>query len=1139
MASFSGAFKTGVKAPVKICTVNVRGLRDKNKRRGVWAFLNSLDFDVCLLQEVHLRDDGDVKEFVKEWRRGESRWGVGGVHSTGVGVLFKGSHSSVRDCFSFVQGRVLVVDFDQGGNKFRLINVYAQAEGAGRRELFCGLDTVMCTDRLLILGGDFNVSLDRGGDNSGRHLETLIKNYSLVDVFRSCSPADPGFTWCNSRGNRSRLDYFFVDKEHGVVDAELLPVWFSDHVVLKITIEVSAPVFGRGCWRLNMGVLGEEGFRKAFVELYRGWVGLRPNCSSVVSWWEGVKEKVAVLARDFCRWKKGKEVGAFRSVRRRLQKLYGDWNRGGYFDSEEVDRCMAWQKRWCEARAEEYRVRARKEVFEGDEKCSAFFFKTVRAASAGTVVAGFRGEDGVLRTDAQGLLEVATEFYKRLFGEQAVEEEIGERFLGMLDARVPEAVRAVLELPISLEELTAALKGLKSGKVPGMDGIPKEFYEEFWDILGPDLLLVFQSVLEEGRLSPTMREGVVSLLFKKGDPEALENWRPITLLGADYKILARVLAGRLGLAMPHVVHEDQTCGVAGRSVFFNLQLVRDAISWVEDRGLPLVLVSLDQEKAFDRVSHSFLFRVLERLGFGGYFLKWLRLMYREVGSRVKVNGHVGDCVPQTRGVRQGCPLSPLLYVLYLEPLAAALRIDPRVEGLWVPGAEGVPLKVSMYADDITLFITSDRSVQEALRVASEFGRGSGASLNRNKSQIKYFGKWAERRKALGGIEACGGPIRVLGVDFLPGDSGAVNWSKRLDVVRRRLGLWQQRKLTISGKVLVLKADVLPTLVYLSYIFPMPARLRGGLTRAVFKFLWGSYEYVQRAQMYQAVLEGGRDVPCLPLKLDVLFFCNLCVALVRPVCHKFQFFVRFWWGGHMRRLCPWDNKAPRAETLPQQYKHALRWARRHEECRDSGLVQSHRSLYEALRIKMRPVRSLGVAREVWRRLQPKVLGNGLRDLNWLVVLNRLPVRDILYRHGISVNQYCPRGDCFGVETVTHVFWACSFAQQVWAGAKKRFALLQGLTERGVLFGEGKQGRTRKEQDVATLVVTIYKKALWDARCATTRNAVNARVRGVEGWVRAELEWRFKGEMEKWGYHAAWERWKGVWEGSQKSETGARR
>ncbi|KAJ3592344.1 hypothetical protein NHX12_007471 [Muraenolepis orangiensis] len=198
--------------------------------------------------------------------------------------------------------------------------------------------------------------------------------------------------------------------------------------------------------------------------------------------------------------------------------------------------------------------------------------------------------------------------------------------------------------------------------------------------------------------------GVISLLFKKGDNTDLGNWLPLTMLFVNYKLLARVLADHMGTVLPHLVHVDQTCGVAGRSVRWNLHLLRDAIAWAEDRNLPLMVVCLDQAKTFERVNWGFMFRLLERLGFSQVFVGWLRTLYTGVGSVVSVNGHLGEAFSLHSGVRQGCPLSPLLYILYMEPLAEAFRADPGVQGFLVPGSGGLRVNLSQYADDTTLLL---------------------------------------------------------------------------------------------------------------------------------------------------------------------------------------------------------------------------------------------------------------------------------------------------------------------------------------------------------------------------------------------------------------------------------------------------
>ncbi|CAB1350936.1 unnamed protein product [Coregonus sp. 'balchen'] len=131
-------------------------------------------------------------------------------------------------------------------------------------------------------------------------------------------------------------------------------------------------------------------------------------------------------------------------------------------------------------------------------------------------------------------------------------------------------------------------------------------------------------------------------------------------------MLAKVLEDWLHTALPYVVHEDQTCGIEGRSIRWNLSLIRDSITWVEDRGLPLMVAALDQAKAFDRVNRYFIFRVLGRLGFGEKYIGWIRALYVGAGYRVNVNGHMGEIFYLASGVRQGCPLSALLFVLYME-----------------------------------------------------------------------------------------------------------------------------------------------------------------------------------------------------------------------------------------------------------------------------------------------------------------------------------------------------------------------------------------------------------------------------------------------------------------------------------------
>ena len=228
---------------------------------------------------------------------------------------------------------------------------------------------------------------------------------------------------------------------------------------------------------------------------------------------------------------------------------------------------------------------------------------------------------------------------------------------------------------------------MPSAKSPGVDSLPAEFYHRFWTLLGPDLVEVYNFCYRHDRLCKSQRQGAITLLYKKGDCLDPANWRPITLLCVDYKIVAKALGNRLLQVIASVISTDQSCGIPGRSPAENVRLLLDVACHGDQNNIGGAIVSLDQEKAFDRVEISFLMKVLERMGFGPSFRNWIGLLYTDVHSAVSVNGFLTKFFPVTRGVRQGCPLSPLLYVLVMESLASAVRADLHIDGFPLPGGE--------------------------------------------------------------------------------------------------------------------------------------------------------------------------------------------------------------------------------------------------------------------------------------------------------------------------------------------------------------------------------------------------------------------------------------------------------------------
>ncbi|KAL5017683.1 hypothetical protein ScPMuIL_005234, partial [Solemya velum] len=257
-----------------------------------------------------------------------------------------------------------------------------------------------------------------------------------------------------------------------------------------------------------------------------------------------------------------------------------------------------------------------------------------------------------------------------------------------------------------------------------------EFYKKFWPQLCPILLEIYEEVFKSGILTNSMKRGVITLIYKnKGDRRNLKNWRPISLLNVDYKIIAKVLANRLKYVLQYIISQDQTCCVQGRDIAENIVALRDVIHYIENnRGLQGIILKVDQEKAFDRVSHSYMFHALEAFNFGQKFIRWIQIFYTDIQSAVKCNGFLTSYFDVKRSVRQGCPLSALLYCICAQPLNDMIRNNSKIVGITIPGSS-CQSKIYQHADDSTFTIENVESCEQVMDVISSYCVASGAKVN--------------------------------------------------------------------------------------------------------------------------------------------------------------------------------------------------------------------------------------------------------------------------------------------------------------------------------------------------------------------------------------------------------------------------
>lgn len=415
-----------------------------------------------------------------------------------------------------------------------------------------------------------------------------------------------------------------------------------------------------------------------------------------------------------------------------------------------------------------------------------------------------------------------------------------------------------LEKDLTFEELKDALTSVADNKSPGEDGFTKEFYEAFFDLLGKYLLNSYNEAFNRGSLSVSQKRGTITLI-PEGDENLsdLKNWRPISLLNIDYKILSKALAKRMEQYLPKLIHSDQTGFVNGRYIGQNIRLLSDIMDFLDSKKCQGIFQFVDFEKAFDTLEWSFISKTLEAFNFGNNFKKWFNVLYNSVQSSVVNGGFMTNYFEITRGVRQGCPLSPSLFILAVELLALKIRQNTKCEGIYLPNNQEV--KISQFADDTTIITNNTDSLKSHLQTIEWFGTVSGLKLNKKKTKVMWLGTIKHSNSNILEFKSTKNPIKVLGtfLSYNQNKNIEENFLSRIRKMKTKLHLWLSRDLTLYGTSLLAKTLRVSQLVYAASMLTVPSLVIKNVQTELFSFFWkNKKDKIKRTVMYQPLAEGG-------------------------------------------------------------------------------------------------------------------------------------------------------------------------------------------------------------------------------------------------------------------------------------------
>lgn len=821
------------------------------------ALVSSSEDHVLLIQETHLNNNSYIN--LPNFTTYISANPKNPTGSAGIGCFVK-KGLKILQYKVHVPGRVASLWIEFQEEKFWFLNVYAPNDPAERRKLFMSLPKPPEATRIF-MGGDFNCLhderdkisvIDFEPDPSIHSLVEYAANNNLEDTFRELNPNTAGTTCASHRKTTkgmiwtlTRLDRWYCPKSMRLrlaveVDFTGFP-WKSDHSSVVLTVKPASTIErGRGYWIMNNSLLKDAAYKKGIENLIQASISNQEEARDMRSWWELLKfqcKEVAVarsveiarLARDT----KKEKARTLNQLIEAFKNIPADQDLASNIDllkkeitNSEIEKAVG------------ARIRSKVKWLDLGEKPTKYFYALEKARGADQTIKALKNKEGLEVNEPTELTEVAADFYQELYTPDTApgREDAQERILDSWSKMITPAQREVLEKPMTEEELKQALSSMGKEKSPGLDGLTVEFYQTFWSDLAPQYLKVINEIFHERSLPSSQKYGIITLIFKKGEREDIKNWRPISLLNVDFKLISKVLTNRLAKVLPSILSPEQTA-VKGRYIMDAVHTIQ-IITWhLKRSGSEGGILYLDQEKAFDRVDHNFLWKVLEKAGIPSSFIEMIQTLYRDSSSMVKINGFLSRSIRIKRGVRQGDPLSPLLFTLVIEALANYIRNHPDIKGIKIPGIDE-SIRISLYADDTAIpFSGLDElpAIKEALELYCE---ASDAKLNLKKCiGIYYNGTVPFGALGMTWMEP-DSSISYLGIP-IGNENGTINeWQRVHGDMIKTLAHWKRRNLSMQGRMLIIKSLILSKAQYLAAAARMDKKkVVDPIEQTISKFFW--------------------------------------------------------------------------------------------------------------------------------------------------------------------------------------------------------------------------------------------------------------------------------------------------------------
>jgi exonuclease III len=915
--------KKNTRASLKVASLNIRGRGPMGDNK--WNHINQImrehRLSVLAVQEAHLTQEHVDGIHTLFGKRLQVHFSQGpNVNAQGVAIVLNKELTNIKGVEQqiIIPGRAILVTLPWHSNlSLTILNVYAPNAPHENQAFWETLNLEW--DRQGwplpdIMLGDFNLvedAIDRLPSHNDLHsavtsLESLRGKFQIKDGWRVTNPDTKCFSFLQkSTGVQSRIDRIYATNNIIKTAADWTVVTTAlntDHKMVSVkVIDQKAPYFGRGRWTMPLHMLKDETLiqtcqnlgRKLEEKLDSGEV--RSSTMNPQTHFQNFKNEIASQARARAKVTVPKINLQIQQLQKECTALL---SRPDIDNNTETQSSVGIiEERIAQLENLRYRkartATAAHDKLEG-ETISKYWSEVNKSKTPRDAIYALEKPNTLpveYETKSKNMAELARDYHHNLLlagldTPPAVRETATLEVLASVNpgSTLPETDKETMGNRLSEQDILHALESSKNGTSTGVNGLPYELWKALNDRYKADtkadrpsfniikaLTRVYNDIEEHGVVSTTnFAEGWMCPLYKKKDKRHISNYRPITILNSDYKIFTKALAIKLAKIVPNIIHENQAGFIQGRSIFDQVKLTKLIIDYAEAVDENGVIVSLDQEKAYDKITHDYLWRTLAIYNLPESFISTVRSLYENAETKVMVNGVLSSPFKVSRGVRQGDPMSCLLFDIAIEPLANMLRLS-ELQGFKIPGVRD-KLITTLFADDTTVFLSEFDKFTDLEVILNKWCIASGARFNVNKTEVTPVGNNSYRKDVISSrcihpsqeplandihIAQDQEPVRVLGAWIGNHVDQTIVWSPILDRIKESLKRWNRSKPTLFGRRLIIQMIVGGMTQYLAKVQTMPKQIEDTLEKIIRDFIWdGKKASVNMDTLYLPIRQGG-------------------------------------------------------------------------------------------------------------------------------------------------------------------------------------------------------------------------------------------------------------------------------------------